>query len=171
MLRETLCDEGGAPSCGDRQRGVQLPEATTPGGTGSAPRPERRSGAAGGRFRSATTTYARLKDFGNYVPATLVVEKQLEPSNDPGRFDLLVNGRRRRRRVRATARSALRKVRPGAYTVSEVATAAGTNPANYRSTVECKVGTRRTQTRARASVYENLTLCRGHCSVHLPQRA
>ena len=151
-------DEGGAPSGGElpawraaypndyhaRRHRLRAREAC--------------SAAAGGRSESATTTYARFRDFGNYVPATLVVEKELEPSSDPGRFDLLVNGVSLSR-LRGTARAALRKCRPGAYTVSEVA-AAGTNPANYRSTVECKGGTRRTQIRP-GSVYAGLRLRSG----------
>ena len=51
------------------------------------------------------------------------------------------------------------QVRPGTYTVSEAATP-GTNPADYRSTVECKRGTRRTQTRL-GRVYADLQLSSG----------
>ncbi|MGH2931976.1 MAG: DUF7507 domain-containing protein [Gaiellaceae bacterium] len=160
MLRETLSTELGLRRA--RLAGVtcSYPNDSTPGGTGSAP---------GGLFHcgwgpipAAATTYARFRDFGNYVPATLVVKKQLEPSSDPGRFDLLVN----RTVVIAGAGDGAtrgRRVPPGAYTVSEVA-AAGTNPANYRSTVECKVGTRRTQVRS-GSVYADLRLRSGQLAV------
>jgi hypothetical protein len=160
MLRETLSTELGLRRA--RRAGVtcSYPNDSTPGGTGSAP---------GGLFRcgwgpipSAGTTYARFRDFGNYVPATLVVKKQLEPSSDPGRFDLLVN----RTVVIAGAGDGAtrgRRVPPGAYTISEVA-AAGTDPALYRSTVECKPGTRRTQVRS-GSVYLNLQLRSGQLAV------
>ena len=144
MLRETLATELGLRRA--RRAGVacSYPNAGTTGGTGSAPGGLFHCGW--GPIESARTSYARFKDFGNYVPATLVVEKQLEPSSDPGRFDLLVN---QTVVVAGAGDGAIRasRVRPGAYTVSEVA-AAGTNPANYRSTVECKVGTRRTQVRS-----------------------
>ena len=116
MLRETLATELGLRRA--RRAGVacSYPNAGTTGGTGSAP---------GGLFHcgwgpigSARTTYARFKDFGNYVPATLVVEKQLEPSSDPGRFDLLVN---QTVVIAGAGDGAVRgsRVRPGAYTVSE----------------------------------------------------
>jgi hypothetical protein len=159
-LRETLSTELGLRRA--RRAGVtcSYPNANTPGGgTGSAP---------GGLFhcgwgvRSAATTYARFRDFGNYVPATLVVRKELEPSSDPGRFDLLVN---RTVVVAGAGDGAIRasRVRPGAYPVSETAVA-GTNPADYRSTVECKRGTRRAQVRS-GSVYANLQLLSGQLAV------
>ena len=160
MLRETLATDLGRRRARLARVACSYPNDTTPGGTGSAP---------GGLFscgwgpiRTATTTYARFRDFGNYVPATLVVRKELEPSSDPGRFDLLVNGAVV---VGAAGDGAIRslRVRPGAYTVSEVA-AAGTNPADYRSTVECKLGTRRTRARS-GSVYANLQLLSGQRAI------
>ena len=51
---------------------------------------------------------------------------------------------------------------PGVYTVSE-APVAGTNPADYRSTVECKRGTRRKQVGPEA--YESLQLSSGERAV------
>jgi hypothetical protein len=113
---------------------------------------------AWGPISTAETTYARARDFGNYRSAQLVVRKELEPSGDPGRFDLLLNGR-----VVVTAAgdgaSRMVAVGPGVYMVSEAAVA-GTNPADYRSTVECKRGTRRKQLRA-GGVYERLALSSG----------
>ena len=160
MLRETLLTDAAVRRA--RLAGVtcSYPNANTPGGSGSAP-----GGlfpCAWGPIRSATTTYARFRDFGNYVPPVLVVRKELEPSSDPGRFDLLVNGTVV---VPAAGDGAIRgrRVPPGAYTVSEVA-AAGTNPADYRSSVECKLGTRRTQARS-GSVYANLRLRSGQLAV------
>jgi uncharacterized repeat protein (TIGR01451 family) len=110
---------------------------------------------AWGPIFTAETTYARGRDFGNYESAELVVQKELEPSADPGRFDLLVS----RRVVVAAAGNGARRVvalAPGTYTVSEVAVA-GTNPADYRSSVECKREARRTQRRA-GGLYERLHL-------------
>jgi hypothetical protein len=113
---------------------------------------------AWGPISTAETTYARRRDFGNYESAQLVVRKELEPSSDPGRFDLLVN---RRVVVAAAGDAASRMVAvgPGMYTVSEAAVA-GTNPADYRSSVDCKRETRRTQRRA-GGVYESLQLSSG----------
>ena len=80
MLRETL------PSAAARRRAARAgvtcsyPNAGTPGGTGSAP---------GGMFHcawgpidTATTTWARGRDFGNYVPPTLP-EPQPPPPQPP----------------------------------------------------------------------------------------
>jgi hypothetical protein len=160
MLRETLATDLGLRRA--RRAGVacSYPNDGTPGATGSAPGGLFRCGW--GPIRSAATTYARFREFGNYVPATLVVTKELEPSSDPGRFDLLVN---RTVVIASAGDGAIRgsRVRPGAYTVSEVAVA-GTNPANYRSTVECKRGTRRTQARS-GTVYANLQLLSGQLAV------
>ena len=156
------CDGGGAPSCARCQRGVQLPERL------HARRHRLRARRPLPLWLGADPVRGHglraFPDFGNYVPATLVVEKQFEPSSDPGRFDLLVNGRVV---VAAAGDGAGRasRVRPGAYTVSEVA-AAGTDPANYQSTVECKVGTRRTRVRS-GSVYADLALRSGQLAVAL----
>ena len=51
MLRETLLTKGRAVVRASAGVACSFPNATTPGGTGSAPRPGRRSGAAGGRLR------------------------------------------------------------------------------------------------------------------------
>jgi hypothetical protein len=148
-LREAL------PTSAARRRAAgafvrcSYPTTTAPGGMFPC---------AWGPISTATTTYARRRDFGNYESAQLVVRKELEPSADPGRFDLLVNGRI----VVAAAgdgASRMAAVAPGVYTVSEAAVT-GTNPADYRSTVECKRGTRRAQVRA-GGVYERLQLSPG----------
>jgi hypothetical protein len=152
-LREAL------PTAAARRRAAQafvrcsFPTTSAPGGMFPC---------SWGPISTATTTYARRRNFGNYRSAQLVVQKVLEPSADPGRFDLLVNGRV----VVAAAGDGARRmvaVGPGVYTVSEVAVA-GTNPADYRSTVECKRGTRRKQLRA-GGVYESLTLSSGEVVV------
>ena len=42
---------------------------------------------------AATVPYAQGKDFGDWLPAQLTVAKELWPADDPGPFDLKVNGR------------------------------------------------------------------------------
>jgi hypothetical protein len=160
MLRETL------PTARARRRAAiervtcSFPNASTPGGTATAP---------GGQFRcgwepisTAETTDVRGKDFGNFQAAQLTVRKELEPSTDPGRFNIFVN----RRLVLPNAGDGASRslmVRPGRYFVSEVA-AAGTNPADYESSVECKVGTRRRQVRA-GTTFESVQLLAGERTV------
>ncbi|MET0972219.1 MAG: hypothetical protein ABWY95_02245, partial [Thermoleophilaceae bacterium] len=111
-----------------------FPNDDTPGGTGSAP---------GGRFPCGwnpinveETPYVRGRDFGNWFPARLTLEKQLEPTSDPGRFDLLVNGDLWLAGAGDGA-SVTRPVPPGLYDVSEVAVP-GTDPAAYESRVDCR---------------------------------
>jgi hypothetical protein len=158
-LRETLLTKIARRRAASSNVVCSYPNDGTPGGTGSAP---------GGLFHcgwainTANTTYAQGRDFGNWVPATLTVRKELEPTTDPGRFDLFVN---RRLAISAAGNGANRtqRVRPGAYTVSEAAVT-GTNPVDYQSTVECKVGTRPGQVRP-GTVYENLQLSSGQRAV------
>ena len=69
------------------------------------PRPAAASSAGGDRSTSTPTPNVEGRDFGNWFPARLTVEKRLFPATDPGRFDLLVNGERRRRRRRVIERS------------------------------------------------------------------
>ena len=62
------------------------PNDGTPGGFGA---PGGGLSTCGWRSIDANTTpNAQGRDFGNYLPARLVVKKELEPSGDPGRFDL-----------------------------------------------------------------------------------
>lgn len=155
-LRETLLTKAARRRAASANVTCSYPHDGTPGGTGSAP---------GGLFScgwgpisTATTTYARGRDFGNFQAAELVVRKELEPASDPGFFDLLVNGAT----VVAGAGDGASHsmiVPPGAYTVSEVAVP-GTNPLDYHSSVDCKLGTKRTQRRS-AVVFENLQLPSG----------
>jgi hypothetical protein len=102
---------------------------------------------------------ARGRDFGNWFPARLTLEKVIEPAGDPGRFDLLVNGE-----VVVPAAgdgaSVTIGLPPGLYDISEVA-AAGTNGGDYESSVECRRNpTRRGGLRA-ATVWEDLPLSAG----------
>ena len=136
--------------------GCSYPNNGTTGGTGSAPGGQFHCGW--GPISVATETYARRRNFGNYLSAVLVVKKELEPAGDPGRFDLLVNDRVLLAGAGDGARRAV-SLRPGRYRVSETATA-GTNPAGYRSSVECKRGTRRAPRRA-GTVFVDITLSSG----------
>ena len=153
MLRETVTTRAARRRASAADVSCSFPNASTQGGTGSAP---------GGLFRcawgpiaSASNAFARGRDFGNYQPAQLIIRKELEPSSDPGRFNLLVNGVVK---ITAAGDGASRplNVPPGPYTVSEVA-APGTNLSDYDPTVDCKKGTSRTRTRA-GPVYANLQL-------------
>ena len=137
------------------------PNASTPGGTGDAP--NGRFGCAWGPIDVNAIPYAKGRDFGNWFPARLTVRKEIEPVGDPGRFDLLVNGEVVLPAAGDGARETL-SVPPGTYTVSENA-AAGTNPADYRSTVACRrSATRRGRLRA-GSVFESLELSAGQRAV------
>jgi hypothetical protein len=160
MLRETLLTRIARRRAASSNVTCSYPNDGTPGGTGSA---------QGGLFHcgwgpiaTATTTWARGRDFGNYMPARIVVRKKLVPTTDAGRFDLLVNGVIEVPAAGNGARGG-RSVRPGRNTVSEAAVT-GTNPLDYSSTVGCKVGTRRTQVRS-GTVYENLQLLSGQRAV------
>ena len=82
--RARRADERPLPTCLAASRTRPLT-----GGTGSAPGGQFQCGW--GPIDTATTTYARGKDFGNFQAAVLTLVKQLFPTNDPGRFDLLVD--------------------------------------------------------------------------------
>jgi Prealbumin-like fold domain len=133
------------------------PNDSTPGGTGSAP--EGRFRCAWGPLDVDEVPNARGRDFGNWFPARLTVEKVVEPADDPGLFDLFVN----RRVVLPSAgdgSSTTISVPPGTYTVSELA-AAGTNASDYRSTVQCRRNpTRRGGVRL-GTVFESIELFAG----------
>jgi hypothetical protein len=160
MLRETPLTSRARRRAAAARVNCSYPNAATDGGTSSAP---------GGMFHCAwgpidttTTTWARGRDFGNYMPARIVVRKELEPTTDPGRFDLLVNSGIVVPAAGDGARGG-RNVRPGDHTVSEAALT-GTNPLDYSSTVGCKVGTRRRQVRS-GGVYADLRLSSGQRAV------
>ena len=159
-LRETLQTTRERRRAAELRIACSFPNASTEGGTATAP---------GGLFHCAwgpidttTTTYAGGHNFGNFQAAQLVVEKELEPSTDPGRFNLFVN----RTLVLPSAGDGANRalmVRPGSFVVSEAA-AAGTNPADYESSVACKVGSRRSQVRS-GTVYTNVQLLSGERTV------
>jgi uncharacterized repeat protein (TIGR01451 family) len=85
---------------------------------------------------AAAEPYATERDFGNWRPARVTLLKQLDPPNDPGRFDLSVGTH--------TVPGAgdgdgdTFTVKPGVHTVAE-SPVAGTDAANYISSVACPI--------------------------------
>jgi hypothetical protein len=156
-LRETLLTRRSGARAVATDWICSFPNDTTAGGTGSAP---------GGRFPCAWGPLdvdrfpdARGRDFGNWFPARLTVEKVIEPAGDPGRFDLLVNGEVVLPAAGDGA-SATISVPPGVYDVSEVAVA-GTNAADYRSTVECRRNPAQPGGRRSGTAFERIALFAG----------
>lgn len=137
------------------------PNEVTPGGTGSAP--NGRFGCGWGPIDVDDTPYARRRNFGNWYPAELTVKKQLEPPSDPGRFNLLVNGEVVLPAAGDGERVTL-SVPPGVYDVSEIAVA-GTDPAAYRSSVDCRRSTYRRAGRRSGIEFEDLALFAGQRAV------
>jgi uncharacterized repeat protein (TIGR01451 family) len=133
-LRETLLTRRAATSPVSTEWVCSSPNSSTPGGTDDAP--GGRFGCAWGPIDVTSTPNATGRDFGNWFPAQLTVEKQIAPADDPGRFDLLVDGN-----VVLPAAGDEAGVRlalpPGSYEVSE-RPAADTDPAAYRAMVECR---------------------------------
>jgi hypothetical protein len=133
------------------------PDATADGGTGTAP--DGRFGCAWGPINVATDPDVRGRDFGNWFPARLTLTKQLSPETDPGRFDLLVNGRTALAAA-GNGGTVTLDVPPGTYDVSERA-AGGTDAAAYRSSVTCSTTTSSRSHRRSGPVYEDLVLRAG----------
>ena len=134
-----------------------FPNAGTPGGFANGP--GGLFGCGWGPITVATNPNVTGRDFGNWVPASLTVEKQLWPADDPGRFDLIVNG--------VTVMPAAGDgdkvtfpVPPGTYNVSESAVA-GTDPAAYVSTVSCRTVTRRRSVLRSGPAWNGLVLKAG----------
>jgi uncharacterized repeat protein (TIGR01451 family) len=115
------------------------PHAGTPGGFGDGPGGLFRCGW--GPIRAATTPNARGRNFGNWLPAQLTIEKQLWPPDDPGRFDLIVNGEVVLPSAGDGSTTTI-ALRPGSYDITEAAVPP-TDPAAYRSSVTCRSTTRR----------------------------
>ena len=118
-------------------------------------------GCGWGPIDVAQEPHARGRDFGNWYPARLTVRKRLYPATDEGRFDLLVDGAVI---VPAAGNGASRTITrpPGTYAVSESAVPP-TDPGGYRSSVECKLGTRRAIRRAGLS--SSIALLAGDAAV------
>jgi uncharacterized repeat protein (TIGR01451 family) len=134
-----------------------FPHASTPGGTGSAP--GGRFGCAWGPIDAGATPNAVGRDFGNWFPARLTIEKEIEPAGDNGRFDLLLDGE-----VVVPAAgdgaSVTVSLAPGTYAVSE-RPAAGTDAADYDSTVECRRNAAHSGARRDGPAYGRLDLSAG----------
>jgi len=155
-LRETLATPGRRASEPTAWR-CSFPNAGTAGGfadgTGGL------FGCGWGPISVDSTPNATGRDFGNWVPATLTIEKQLWPADDPGRFDLIVNGDV----VKAAAGDndkVVLSVAPGTFNISESA-AAGTDPSLYESTVSCRPVTRRRGVLRSGTAWNGLVLQAG----------
>jgi hypothetical protein len=154
-LRETLLPLRGrrtstAWRCSFPSAGTQGGFANGPGGL---------FGCGWGPIAVAANPNVANRDFGNWVPASLTVEKQLWPSDDPGRFDLIVNGVT----VKAAAGdgdTVTIPVPPGTYNISESAVA-GTDPAAFDSTVSCRTTPRRRSGLRSGPAWNGLTLRAG----------
>jgi uncharacterized repeat protein (TIGR01451 family) len=106
---------------------------------------------------------ARGRSFGDWFPARLTLRKQLEPASDPGRFNLLVNGKSW---IANAGDGAIFSdtVTPGTFVVSEEAVPP-TDPAAYRTTVTCRVRNSQRGDRRTGPVYEDLALTAGQRAV------
>jgi hypothetical protein len=149
-LRETLMNPQGDATAWR----CSFPNAGTHGGFGDGP--GGLFGCGWGPIDTAQTPYARHRDFGDWLPAQLTVEKQLFPATDPGRFDLIVNGEI----VVPSAGDGATKtiwVPPGSYDVSEAAVPPA-DPSAYTSTVSCATAPRRRHARRHGRASATVTL-------------
>jgi hypothetical protein len=122
-------------------------------------RPNGRFPCAWGPFDVRLNPNVRGRDFGNWFPARLTLEKEVEPPGDPGQFDLMVNGQVELAGAGDGASTTI-SVPPGVYDISEVA-AIGTDGALYRSTVECRRNPTRRGSSRSGAVFEDLPLAAG----------
>lgn len=116
-------------------------------------------GCGWGPISTSTTPYATGRDFGNWVPASLTLEKQLWPAEDPGRFDLIVNGVT----VLPAAGdgdSVTFPVSPGTFNISE-SPAAGTDGGAFESSVSCRPVTGRRSVLRSGPAWNGLVLQAG----------
>jgi uncharacterized repeat protein (TIGR01451 family) len=157
MLRETLLQRRSRTAPVALDWTCSYPNNSTTGGTGSA---------LGGRFPCAWGPItvaedpdARGKDFGNWFPARLTLEKEIEPAGDAGLFDLLVNGAVLLPGA-GDGDSTTIGLPPGVYDISEVAVPP-TNAADYSSTVECRRNVTRRGGSRPGTVWEDLPLAAG----------
>jgi hypothetical protein len=138
------------------------PNDGTPGGTGSAP---------GGRFpcgwgpiNAEANPNVQGKDFGNWFPAQLTVSKRLSPAGDPGLFDFALDGDVVLTGGGDGASVTINPLDPGTYDVSESASL-GTDLANYRSSVRCRVRPSGQGERRPGPVFTGLTINRGQRAI------
>jgi hypothetical protein len=153
-LRETLVT---ANSLTGTSWVCSYPHDGTPGGFGDGP--GGLFGCGWGPMATTTTPYAQGRDFGNWLPAELTIEKQLWPADDPGRFDLAVNGVTVLPAAGDGATTTI-ALRPGSYDITETAVPP-TNAADYRSTVTCRATTRRRGRLRTGTGYTGLVLQAG----------
>ena len=153
MLREKLLGRRSRalPVASDWQ--CSYPNASTPDGTGSAPNGRFQCGW--GPINVNTDPNVEGRDFGNWFPARLTVEKRLFPSTDPAASTcwstvsvfVPTAGDRAIRTV---------SVAPGTYTISERAVT-GTDPAAYRTAVWCRGARLRASLRSGTSAQVRLS--------------
>lgn len=153
-LRETLIAGSRLP---DTSWVCSFPHDGTPGGFGNGP--GGLFGCGWGPIATATTPYARGRDFGNWLPAELTIEKQLWPPDDPGRFDLQVNGETVLPSAGDGATTTI-ALRPGSYDITEAAVPS-TDAGAYRSSVACRATTRRRGSLRAGTGYTGLVLHAG----------
>jgi hypothetical protein len=153
-LRETLLDSDHIP---ETSWVCSYPHDGTPGGFGHGP--GGLFGCGWGPIATATTPYAQGRDFGNWLPAQLTIEKQLWPPDDPGRFDLKVNGVTVLPSAGDGATTTV-ALRPGSYDITEAAVPP-TDPAAYGSSVTCRATTRRRGSLRSGAGYTGLVLHAG----------
>jgi hypothetical protein len=154
-LRETLAtDPSPSPASGWR---CSRPAAGTP--------PDGFADGVGGRFHCgwgpinvARAPNVEGRDFGNWAPAYLTIDKRLFPAGS-GTFDLMVNGRTVVPGAGDRSRITLR-LRPGTFNVTEVA-AAGTNQSEFRSAVSCRAMTSRSSIVRPGTAWNGLVLRAG----------
>jgi hypothetical protein len=121
-----------------------------------------------GPISAATVPHAEGRDFGNWYPAQLTIEKKLEPAGDPGSFDLLVNGAPVFRFPINGDRITLSDLPPGRYSVREQAVAP-TDPSLYKTTVNCRPRVTRFGQFLRGDTFTGLDLVAGDsgtCTVY-----
>jgi hypothetical protein len=143
----------------------RLLEGGDPVATGwicSHPAPSARDGrfpCAWGPIDAASTPNAEGRDFGNWFPARLTLEKRLFPGDDPGRFDLSVDGEVVVPAAGDGARATVSRP-PGTYDVAE-SPAAGTDPAGFTTTVSCRIDPPNFGTSVRGAASASLPLAAG----------
>jgi hypothetical protein len=99
------------------------------------------------------------RDFGNWFPARLTLRKKIEPTTDPGRFNLLVNDVVVLPDAGNNASTTI-GLPPGVYDISEMAME-GTNGADYESSVVCRTNPRRRGGLRPGTVWQDLPLSAG----------
>jgi hypothetical protein len=160
-LRETVAPRSSRTASVGLDWTCSYPNNGTPGGTGSAPNGRFQCGW--GPIDVEERPNAGGLDFGNWFPARLTLKKQLEPTSDLGRFNLLVNGGVW---FQGAGDGAIvsRPVPPGIYDISEAAVPP-TDPAAYDSVVDCRRVNRRRGRRSAGVVFQDLALTAGQRAV------